>query len=97
MALTFNRLVQSDLRIVLRYYELVGGPQLADRFFAEVDALVRELRNRPMSFHPAAHGLRRANMTTFPYHFLFRANNDMVRVLVLRHHRRHPLFGAERR
>jgi hypothetical protein len=31
-----------------------------------------------------------------PYHFLYRVVGDCVRVLVVRHHRRHPDYGLER-
>jgi len=96
MAKSFNRLVQSDLGIVLQYYETVGGSGLADRFFDEVTALVAAIEQRPSSFHPAGEGLRRANMPSFPYHFLFRERVGSVRILVLRHHRRHPRFGTQR-
>jgi len=40
--------------------------------------------------------LRRANLKRFPYHFLFRVVGDCVRILVVRHHRRHPEYGVER-
>ena len=96
MAKSFNRLVQSDLGIVLQYYETVGGKRLADRFFDEITALVSAIEERPGSFHPVARGLRRANMSNFPYHFLFRERVGSVRILVLRHHRRHPNFGTKR-
>ena len=97
MAKSFNRLVQSDLGIVLQYYETVGGRSLADRFFDEVTALVAAIEQRPSSFHPASDGLRRANMSNFPYHFLFRERVGSVRILVLRHHRRHQKFGTKRK
>jgi plasmid stabilization system protein ParE len=97
MALIFHRLVQKDLRAVLQYYEEEGGTGLADRFFAELDALNGEIEREPQRFHPAAHGLRRANLTRFPYHLLFREVTAGVRVLVLRHHKRHPRFGSERK
>lgn len=96
MAKSFHRLVQSDLGIVLQYYETVGGKRLADRFFDEITALVEAIEQRPGSFHPVAKDLRRANMSNFPYHLLFRDRLEAVRILVLRHHRRHPGFGAKR-
>ena len=40
--------------------------------------------------------LRRVNLDRFPYHFLFRIHGDTVRILVVRHHRRHPLYGRQR-
>ena len=97
MGLIFHRLVQKDVRAVLRYYEEEGGAPLADRFFSELDTLVGEVAREPRRFHPAPHGLRRANMATFPYHLLFREVSSGVRVLVLRHHKRHPRFGIMRK
>ena len=97
MALIFHRLVQKDLRTVLEYYAEEGGTLLADRFFAELDALVARTVRDPKSFHQVAHGLRRANMTRFPYHLLFRESVAGVRILVLRHHKRHPRFCSGRK
>lgn len=97
MARAFHRLVQRDLREVLEYYEDAGGIALADRFFDEASALVAMIEQAPARFHPVAHGLRRANLPNFPYHFLFRETKDVVRIYVLRHHRRHPAYGLTRR
>lgn len=96
MALTFHRLVQADLRTVLRYYEEHGGVALADRFFAELEVLLAQVEAEPRKFHPVAGGLRRANLRSFPYHVLFEDSAAGVRVLVLRHHRRHPRVGRTR-
>ena len=97
MALIFHRLVQKDLRAVLRYYEDEGGDSLADRFFAELDLLVAQVSAEPRKFHQVERGLRRANMRRFPYHLLFRESTAGVRVLVLRHHKRHPRLGISRK
>lgn len=96
MALIFHRLVQKDLRTVLEYYTEEGGAPLADRFFAEIEALVACIARDPKTFHQVPHGLRRANMIRFPYHFLFRESIAGVRILILRHHKRHPKFGHKR-
>jgi hypothetical protein len=37
------------------------------------------------------------NLHRFPYHFLFRVVGHDVRILVVRHHRRHPSLGIRRR
>jgi hypothetical protein len=97
MAISFNRLVQGDLRIVLEYYERAGGRGLADRFFEELTALISSVEQRPTSFHPVAEGFRRANFPSFPYHFLFRERGGLVRVLVLRHHQTKQTFGTKRK
>ena len=97
MSLIFHKLVQRDLRVVLRYYEEEGGPQLADRFFLELDSLVRAVESTPEKFHEVKNGLKRANMPNFPYHVLFTTNGQGVRILILRHHRRHPHYGISRK
>lgn len=95
MPVRFHRVVQNDLNAVLRFYEQEAGFVLADRFFAEVEQPVAQIALQPMRFHSVEHGFRRANMRTFPYHFLFRAGAEMS-VLVLRHNQRHPDYGIKR-
>jgi plasmid stabilization system protein ParE len=97
MTLTFHRYVQRDVSAVIAYYDEAGGPALGDAFFSELMAQVENARLRPLKFHRVHGELRRCNLTRFPYHFLFRCVGDTVRILVVRHNRRHPDHGAERR
>lgn len=97
MGLVFHRLIQRDLRSVLAYYRGEVGPELAERFYAEFEQLVAEVVNNPQRFHPVSEILRRANFRRFPYHVLYRLTDGGVRILVLRHHRRDPSYGLERR
>jgi toxin ParE1/3/4 len=53
--------------------------------------------NRPETFSIRERDIRRVNLDRFPYHFLFRLVGDAVRILVVRHHHRHPKFGITRR
>jgi plasmid stabilization system protein ParE len=42
-------------------------------------------------------GIRRALLRRFPYSVLYRILDDgTVRILAIRHHKRHPDFGFER-
>ena len=77
--------------------ETCHGPALSDAFFSELMAQVENARLRPLKFHRFNGELRRGNLARFPYHFLFRCVGDTVRILVVRHNRRHPDHGAERR
>lgn len=97
MALIFHKLVQRDLRIVLRYYEEEAGVELADQFFDELERLVREIEQNPTKFHRIHDGIRRANLQCFPYHLLFKSSQAEIRVLVLRHDKRRPDFGLSRK
>jgi hypothetical protein len=37
------------------------------------------------------------NLERFPFHFLYRIVEDRVRILVVRHHKRRPSLGTQRR
>jgi plasmid stabilization system protein ParE len=98
MRLTFHRLIQKDLRSALSYYQDAAGPQLANRFHDEFEGPVAAIEKNPKRFHVLVGvPFRRANFRSFPYHLLFRETAEGVRVLVLRHHRRHPDYGLGRK
>lgn len=97
MKLHFHRAVQSDLRLALEYFDQEGGSKLGDSFFAEVQAVRGRIAANPTRFGFFRDDIRRARLRVFRYHFLFRMVRDEVRVLVLRHNRRHPEFGISRR
>jgi plasmid stabilization system protein ParE len=97
MRLVLHPKVYSDIAQVMEYYEQVGNKDLADEFYAELQRLIREAAKRPESFPVRERDIRRANLQRFPYHFLFRMTSDVVRILVVRHHKREPALGTERR
>jgi len=97
MRLEFHRLIASDISRIMEYYEDVGGPTLADDFYTELRLFFQKAAENPEVYSIRAHNLRRVNLQTFPYHFLFRIVDDCVRVLVVRHHSRRPALGVERR
>jgi plasmid stabilization system protein ParE len=97
MRLAFHSRVAIDIARIMRYYDEVAGVQLAGEFYAEVQSRFAAVAKAPEA-HPMYSGdLRRVNLTRFPYHILYRMAGDHVRVLVVRHHRRHPNAGLSRR
>lgn len=50
----------------------------------------------PDRSHSIKPGLHRANPNRFPYHVIYREIQGGIRVILVRHHRRHPQFGMER-
>lgn len=92
----FHRLVQRDMDGILRYYREEASTSVADRFFDVFLHVVAKAVENPMGFPPASDSLRRANLPGFPYHFLYREMSGGIRLLVLRHDRRHPAFGLKR-
>ena len=97
MRLVLHPKVYSDIAEVMEYYERVASADLAAEFYAELQQLIREVAKRPESFPIRQRNIHRANLRRFPYHFLFRVTSDVVRVLVVRHHRREPSLGTGRR
>ena len=97
MRLILHPKVHADVDAIMEYYERVASLELADDFYAELRRFMLEAAERPESFSVRERDLRRVNLHRFPYHFLFRVVGNAVRVLVVRHHRRHPSLGIHRR
>jgi plasmid stabilization system protein ParE len=84
------------MREILRYYQDEASGQVADRFFQTFIQLVERAAGNPTQFHAITPILRRADLPDFPYHFLYRPTSTGIRVLVLRHNKRHPTHGLKR-
>jgi plasmid stabilization system protein ParE len=97
MRLVLHPKVYSDIDAIMAYYEEVAATELANEFYAELRHFMVEASKRPKSFTIRQRDIRRVNLHRFPYHFLFRIVADTVRVLVVRHHSRHPSLGTRRR
>jgi plasmid stabilization system protein ParE len=93
----FQRLVQRDMDDVIRYYREEAGDVVADRFFETFLQCVDRALHSPEFYHRVSPILRRTDIPGFPYHFLYRMTDRGIRVLVLRHDRRHPSFGLRRK
>lgn len=97
MRLVLHPKVSSDISSIMEYYEQVSTPDLADEFYRELRHFIVTAAEKPESFAIRERDIRRVNLRRFPYHFLFRIVSDTVRVLVVRHHSRHPSFAMSRR
>jgi toxin ParE1/3/4 len=97
MRLVLHPKVRADIAGVMDYYERVASAELADDFYRELRRAMLDAATRPETFSIRERDLRRVNLHRFPYHFLFRIAGDTIRILVVRHRRRHPSFGIARR
>jgi plasmid stabilization system protein ParE len=97
MRLILHPKAHSDIEAIMEYYERVADSQLAGEFYAELRYCMVQAAEKPETFAIRERDIRRVNLRRFPYHFLFRVVGDVVRILVVRHHRRHPSMGLERR
>jgi plasmid stabilization system protein ParE len=97
MKLSIHPMARKDVDKIIEHYQTVATPEIAAEFSEELDALFVEASDHPLMFASKPDGLRRANLRRFPRHFLFRVEKEVVRVLVVRHDRRDPSFGLERK
>ena len=97
MRLVLHPEVYSDIDKIMAYYEQVATQHLANDFYAELRRFMTAAAARPESFAIRTRDIRRVNLGRFPYHFLFRIVGDEVRILVVRHHGRHPSLGIRGR
>jgi plasmid stabilization system protein ParE len=96
MKVIYHRSAVQDVRQVLDHYESEAGPQLAVRFFKDLLETISKALSYPRHFPPLGEAVRRANLTDFPYHFLYEEKPWGIKVMVVRHHRRNPRYGLRR-
>jgi plasmid stabilization system protein ParE len=95
MRVVYHPGVQKDVNQILSYYDNLS-PDLADGFWRELQRLITLIGEKPGRSHPATRGLRRVNLKRFPYHILFRQFPVTVRIITVRHNKRHPSVGMQR-
>jgi plasmid stabilization system protein ParE len=96
MRLAYHPAVQKDVNGILAYYEGVST-ELADEFWKELGLIIELISANPQRGHPVRPGLLRVNLRRFPYHVLFRRLPLCIRIIVVRHNKRHPKAGMSRR
>ena len=95
--LIYHRMAVRDVREVLDYYENEAGSHLADRFYKDFMTVIAKIQTNPRHFPNLKDTrLRRGNLTDFPYHVIYEECTGRVKVMVIRHHRRNPLYGMRR-
>lgn len=97
MEVVYHPRVRDDVREIVSYYDEQAGAT-GDRFLQELRDFIETVRQNPTRFHPVDRRRRRCNLKRFPYHFIFELTSSrQIRILVVRHHKRHPGFGLGRR
>ena len=96
MIVTYHPSVQRDVNGILKHYNAVSD-RLGNEFWDELMSRIEAAAKNPKHFHLTDLGVRRANLERFPYHFLFRVMPDKIRIIVVRHNRRHPDHGLGRK
>jgi toxin ParE1/3/4 len=93
--LSFHPSVQRDINEAMEFYAGITEA-LAEEFWKEVQQALREIHERPAAHHFDKSGLRRINLSQFPYNILYLIKKDRIRVQVIRHNSRRPGYGTRR-
>ena len=96
MRVDYHPAVEAELWEIKRYYEeRVAG--LGGEFIDEFERQVLGLAATPKRWSVVTGDIRCCLMRRFPYVIYFReVGHDLIRVTVVRHHKRHPGYGAGR-
>ena len=78
-----------------RFYESRANG-LGERFLKQVDEVMRRLQEHPYQWPVVDADIRRVMLKRFPFGVYYRIANDTLRVLTIKHHRRHPGYGTDR-
>lgn len=97
MKLSFHRLVQSEANDAVNWYE-EQREGLGDDFFLKLNQALNLIAARPenFGFWLGSMTVRRAKLKRFPYAVLYEIRPGKVKILCLRHDKRHPRYGLDR-
>ena len=85
-----------DLNNAIDYYESRRSG-LGSEFRQEIYQTIDRIAADPYLFRTVSGEVRRCFVHRFPFSILYRiVDDDILRVLVVRHHRQHPRFGVAR-
>ena len=97
MRVEFHPQTETDLNSAISYYNELR-PGLGDALRLEAYATIDRILLNSRQYAIVERDIRRCFLHRFPYSVLFcRVNDELVRILAIRHHRRHPEFGLTRR
>jgi plasmid stabilization system protein ParE len=89
MKLVYHPDAEEELLDAVRFYQRrVTG--LGERFLREFDAAISRIQAAPDRWAMVEGDIRRYLMRRFPYAIYYRHEEDCLRILVVKHHSRHP-------
>lgn len=95
MKLSYHPAAESEVVQTAKYYQQ-RVHSLGPQFLEEFDRSIGRIRVAPTASRIVAGDKRRFLMPRFPYGIYYRIARDEIRILVVKHHSRHPGFGMKR-
>ncbi|MCH7612990.1 MAG: type II toxin-antitoxin system RelE/ParE family toxin [Candidatus Marinimicrobia bacterium] len=97
MRIEYHPAIEHKLREIIRFYnECYQG--LGAEFLDEFERQILRISSNPTQWMVIEEDIRRSLMKRFPFVIYFRAvKNDVLRVTIVKHQRRHPDYGRTRK
>src|SRR5438045_3642937 len=97
MKLHYHALARKEVLDTTGYYAR-KRPELATEFLMELTTGIEAILARPYAFEQVRPGIHRYLLERFPYGIYYRVPDaNTVRILIVKHHSRHPGFGMRRK
>lgn len=96
MLVTYHPAAEAEVLEAIRYYE-GKVPGLGGRFLEDFDEAISSIRQAPHRWPVVEGDLRRHLLRRFPFGIYYRTEVDELRILIVKHHARHPDYGEGRR
>lgn len=97
MDLIYHRLAVRDIQEIAQIHAEISE-KVHEQFWADLESALEMIRKHPGQHpDPKFPKMRRRNLKKFPFHIIFEEHAGVVRVMVVRHHRRKDSFGMRRK
>lgn len=95
MRLIYHPDAEAEVVEAVRFYE-GREPGLGDRFLRDFDTAIATILKAPDRWRVIEEDVRRFLMRSFPYGIYYRREGEDLRILVVKHHSRHPDYWRYR-
>lgn len=91
----FHPAAEAEYTEAARYYADIG-PELAGRFYDDVEEVIRQIRRQPERFRCVSPLVRRALCDHFAYAVLYMNQSDRIWIVAVMHGMRRPGYSRSR-
>ena len=95
MRLIYHPAAEAELVQAARFYE-ERVPSLGADFLDRIDLGINSIKSDPLRNRIIESDIRRYPLPRFPFAIYYRILPDHLRILAIKHHRRHPDYWRER-
>jgi plasmid stabilization system protein ParE len=96
MKIEYHPAIEFELREIVKFYNEISK-RLGAEFLNEFEKQVLRISAMPTRWVIVENNIQRALLKRFPFAIYFRVfENDVIRILIVKHQRRHPSYGIER-